>query len=214
MTDYVIFDLDGTLIDSMPIWENLGSSLLQLYGVVPSEAVANEVRSLSLLDAIELFRIHFPDLPAPEELIEKLSLIIHDSYAYDVPLKSGMKAYLEKLSGKGVRMCIATASPAANVHVALKRLDILHHFEFILTEGEFGAGKESPGIFLECARRFGAVPAQVTVFEDALHAVLSAKAAGFNVIGVYDESSADAAELMKATCDRYIRSIRELEDLS
>ena len=214
MTDHVIFDLDGTLIDSMPIWENLGSSLLRLYGVVPSEAVASEVRSLSLLDAMELFRIHFPELPAPEELIEKLSLLIHDSYAYDVPLKPGVKDYLEKLARKGVLMCIATASPAANVRVALKRMDILHHFEFILTEGEFGSGKENPGIFIECARRFGAAPSDVTVFEDALHAALSAKAAGFNVIGVYDLSSAEVETLMKETCDRYIRNFNELEDMS
>lgn len=214
MTDYVIFDLDGTLVDSMPIWENLGSSLLSLYGVVPSQAVANEVRSLSLLDAMALFRVHFPNLPAPEELIEKLSLLIHDSYAYDVLLKPGVKPYLEKLSQAGVRKCIATASPGVNVKAALKRLGVLDHFEFILTEGEFGSGKEDTGIFLECAKRFGAAPSQVTVFEDALHAALSAKAAGFNVIGVYDKSSADVAELMKETCDRYIRSFNELEDLT
>lgn len=213
MTDYVIFDLDGTLLDSMPIWENLGSSLLRLYGVVPTEAIAKDVRSLSLLDAMELFRIHFPDLPSPEELIEKLSLLIHDSYALDVPLKPGVKACLEKLSNAGVRMCIATASPGVNVRAALERLGILAHFEFILTEGEFGSGKERPGIFLECARRFGAAPHQVTVFEDALHAALSAKAAGMSVIGVYDESSAEVESLMRETCDRYIRSFSELEDI-
>ena len=158
-------------------------------GVEPPKTLSSVLKTMSLQQCAEYFRREFGLTYTVPEIMEQINRLVEEEYFYKVPLKPGVKEYLDFLSGTGVRMCIATASEQIHVEAALKRLDVLHYFEFILTCTQIGFGKDNPEIFLTAARRLGAAPGQITVYEDALHAIKTAKAAGFRTAAVYDEYS-------------------------
>ena len=101
-------------------------------------------------------------------------------------------------------MCVASASPPDLIHAALNKFKMLDFFEFICSTEDGFADKRSPDIFLYCAERFGAEPAEIAVFEDSLSAVKSAKAAGFHIIAVYDKTSEKYQEEIKSLADRFL----------
>jgi len=207
---YAIFDLDGTLLDSMWVWENIDLAFYKKYGLSPAPGFRDRVRSLSVRKAAELLNATFCLGKSSGDIIIEISELGKDDYQNKVEAKPLVRETLERLRGEGVRMCVATASVRANAEAALSRLSLLHYFEFLITGDEVGSGKDNPEIYLKCAERLGARPGEVTVFEDALHAAATAKRAGFRVVGVYDRSAdADAPEMRKI-CDRYIMDFGEL----
>ena len=131
--------------------------------------------------------------------------MIKDKYLYEIGLKKGVEDVLKEFRKRGISMCIATASDKECAVAALKRLGVLPYFDFVLTADEVGVGKTSPEIFLESVKRFNAPKEQVAVFEDSLHAVETAKRAGFFVVGVFDRLFVPGRSGYKL-CDRYIRT--------
>lgn len=209
---YYIFDLDGTLLDSMAIWENIDVLFLKRYGINPTTDLRNRIKIMSIRESAELFRETFKLAPKVEAIMSEIAELCRVEYSYHIQLKPYVLPFLVKLSQLGTRMCIATTSSRFNAQAALERLGILKYFDFILGSEDVSAGKEEPDIFLECCAWFGVLPDEVTVFEDALFAVRTAKKAGFRVVGVYDESTRKDSDEIRRTCDRYIHHFGELED--
>ena len=118
-------------------------------------------------------------------------------------LKPGAREYLEKLRGRGVRMCVATNTARRLVEGLLGRLGVAGYFEFILPCAEFGSGKAKPDNFFECARRLGARAAETCVFEDAPHALRTAGEAGFMTVAIFDRSYAADEEKMRKMANVY-----------
>ncbi|WP_101911494.1 HAD family hydrolase [Marasmitruncus massiliensis] len=207
---YAIFDLDGTLLDSMQVWRNLGKNYLLSRGVRPPENLLEILKTQTLGESADYFRNDLGLSGTVEEILNGIHEMITREYAETIQAKPFVRDYLEKLHTYGQKLCIATATPANLAVLALKRLGLLQYFSFILDCGEAGSGKNSPDIYLQAAGRLGASIEACTVYEDALHAIKTAKTAGFYVIGVQDASASQDEAEIRMLCDRYIRSYKEL----
>ncbi|MBD3110061.1 HAD family phosphatase [Bacillus sp. AGMB 02131] len=210
MRKYVIFDLDGTLLDSMYIWKEAGALFLKEKGIEAPKDLYEQLKAMSLEQAANYLKQQFHLSLSDAEIIAGIKAVVEKQYTDYVSLKPFVRDYLKRLNDRHIRMCIVTASEYEHAEAALQRLGILDCFDFIVTCSQAGIGKDNPVIFLKVAERWGAQPHEVAVFEDALHAVETAKTAGFFTIGVYDESAQDDQEEMKRIADLYINDFYEV----
>lgn len=195
---YAIFDMDGTLVDSMPFWKHLASEYLQSKGIlaVPAD-ILEQIKPMTMSQSAALFKQEFG---LTGDIESEMNAMMEDHYRSDIPLKPGVFEYLQ--AHRDVRMCVASATAEHLMRSCLDRLGVLHCFEFLLSCESVGAGKDSPAVYLEAARRLGAEPAGIAVYEDALYAIRTAKNAGFYVVGVQDPSA--DAEAVRAAADEFI----------
>jgi HAD superfamily hydrolase (TIGR01509 family) len=206
-----IFDLDGTLLDSMAIWDNFGADYLKSKKIVSPDDLYQTLKPMSLLQAVDYFKESFQLNDTAEEMIQQFSDIIGVKYKQEVTLKPHVAEFLEVLKNRNVRMCVATATDRKQAEETLKNLGVAHYFSFILTCTEVGSGKDHPEIFEQALKRLGTDKKETVVFEDALHAIMTAKEAGFRVIGIHDFSAEEDAERIKKVADSYIHSFAECE---
>lgn len=204
---YAIFDMDGTLIDSMVFWKNLATEYLTSKGILQIPAdILEQIKPMTMSESAALFRREFG---LTGDVEAQMNEMMEDHYRNDIPLKPGVWEYLENLHRQGVRMCVASATAEHLMESCLTRLGVRQYFEFLLSCETVGAGKRSPLVYQEAARRLGAVPGQIAVYEDALYAVQTAKAAGFHVVGVYDDSAADSWQAIEQESDEVILNWEE-----
>lgn len=203
--DFAIFDMDGTLIDSMKYWHNLGLECLRSYGVTADvSSTLEEVVTMTTSESSALFVERFSLAASPKELEDEMTQTMAGHYKNDIPLKSRTLPYLRWLRSKGVRMCVASATAEPLMKDCLARLGILDMFEFALSCETLGTDKSEPVIFLEAAKRFGAYPQEVSVYEDALHAMKTAGKSGFHVVAVYDDEAAENWDESRRIADEWI----------
>lgn len=206
----VIFDMDGTILDSMREWDALSSNHLISLGVTPPEDLNNAVKELSVEDSLNYLMNRFGLWKSKEELSLQLREQIHIMYRDRVELKPYALDYLLKLKNEGIPFCIATATPRDYAVEALTRLGIADLFKFVICEDDVGKDKHSPELYLESARLLGTKPHETVVFEDAAYAARTAKDAGFIVYVIEDTSFISKKEDMLRFCDKYIVSFKEL----
>ncbi len=188
---FAIFDMDGTLVDSMGYWTHLGAEYLRAKGFArPPEDLWDTMKALTLPQTAEWFVRDLGVAGTADSVAAELNAVMADHYRRDVPLKPGAKEYLAALRARGADMCVATNTPAPLVRACLSRLGVLDMFRFCISGDEVGAGKDRPDIYLAAARRLGGPPQDVAVYEDALFALRTAKAAGFYTVGVFDDQCA------------------------
>ncbi len=199
-----IFDLDGTILDSMPVWEDAGERYLKRLGVTAEADLGTKLFSMSMREGADYLKGRYRLSFTIDEIIGEINGIIRDFYIYEVPLKPGVKQFLTDMKEYGIKMTLATASDREVVIKALERLGIHRLFDGIFTCGEVGTGKTKPDIYYEAAKFMGLAPKDIWVFEDALYAVITAKEAGFVTVGIYDETSRDEQERIREVCDSYL----------
>ena len=205
-----IFDMDGTLTDSMPVWDGVWAEFLRRRGIAPDPDITSKYKALTLLQAADYYRVNYGIAGTPEEICADVNALVREGYGR-VGLKPGVPGYLRRLRDRGVPMCVATNTARELVEYVMGRLRILEYFDFILPCAEFGSGKAKPDIFFECARRLGAAPGETCVFEDAPHALRTAHDAGFLTGAIWDSSYAADEPLLRSLADRYFRSFDELD---
>lgn len=211
MTPFAIFDLDGTLIDSMIYWEISDHEMLTSRGVVYDRVATTEAtKALNVREAMQYWLDHFDIPDTLEELLAEANARITHAYATQVPLKPHVLEYLDALKAQGVRMCVATSSGLAQVEVVMRRLDLWDRFEFVISAEDVGRGKEFPDIYLQAAQRMGARPEECTVFEDSLTAVKTAKGAGFSVVAVWDQCAVSSGKEISEAADCYVMDMGQL----
>ena len=205
----VIFDVDGVLLNSMPVWENLGELYLRHLGIEAEKDLGTKLYTMSLEQSAEyLTETYHLDL-APEQVIAGVNREVKDFYASRVPLKEGVRQYLNEFNEKGVPMVIATTGDRQNAQAALKRLNVLRFFQGIFTCSEIGSSKNEPDIYYAAALQLDTDPGQTLVFEDAYHAIRTAKKAGFKTVGVYDRANdRDLAHIWN-TADIYLPEFQD-----
>lgn len=197
MIKAAIFDVDGTLFDSMPFWMNAGKNFLQSLGSTTTEDLGNVLLSMSLEEGAEyLVKNYLPNMTA-SEVLGGIVDVMNDAYKNLIPLKKGAKNLLKKLSQNNIPVAIATATDRSLLEVALKRLEISEYINQIFTCSECKTTKSVPDIYLKACDALGATSEQTVVFEDTLLAVSTACDAGFIVAAVKDLASAKDYEQIK-----------------
>ena len=204
-----IFDFDGTLFDSMFIWDSAGEMYLRSLGVEPKPGMKDAVNALSLYQAACYFREEYGLPLSPEEIMAGINRTVEDFYIHEVKPKPGVRDFLERMQQNGISMGIATASDRYQIEAALRRCGMEHYFDAIFTCTEVGHGKDEPHIFRAAMSHFGGDPGNSLVFEDALHAIRTAKSAGFTVAAVYDPSETHQ-EGIRGLADFYIEDFRRI----
>ena len=199
---FAIFDMDGTLIDSMVFWKNLATEYLNSKGVreIPAK-ILERIKPMTISESATLFQGTFG---LTGDIESEMNAMMDDHYRKDIPLKPGVREYLQRLHARGTRMCVASATAEYLMDVCLTRLGVRDYFEFLLSCETVGAGKRSPIVYHTSAQRLTAMPQKIAVYEDALYAIETAKAAGYYVVGVYDDSAADSWQAVKEMADEII----------
>jgi HAD superfamily hydrolase (TIGR01509 family) len=203
----IIFDADGTLLDSMSMWATVEADYLRSLGLKPRPDLVRALRSLSLNEVAMYFQSEYGVRKSLEEINSEKNGMIEEFYYKKAQLKEGVVPVLEALSARGVKMCIATATDKYLVEAAIERCGIMGYFGKIFTCGEERTSKSSPDIFFTAAAFLGTETRNTLVVEDALYAMKSAKGAGFPVAGVYDQTSDDEQDEIKELCDFYWETV-------
>lgn len=206
-----IFDFDGTLFDSMFIWENVGEIYLRSIGKEPKHSIREAVRTLSLYQSACYFKDEYDIDLSVEEIMAGINQTIEHFYLYDVQPKAGVIPFLEELKRRDISVCIATASDRYQIEAALERCSMTGFFDAVFTCTEVGHGKDEPEIFRKAMEYFGTDRSATVVFEDALHAIQTAKRDGFTVVAVFDNSEKRQSEIRELS-DGYIADFECLEE--
>lgn len=205
----LLFDLDGTLIDSNGIWVDVDLHFLSRYGLELTEEYAYTVGHSIFPVAAAFTRDYYRmDRTAEEIMAEWLSLA-GDAYAH-VALKPGAREFLARCAGRGERMALVTACVPALCRTALEVHDLEGYFEDLVFVQELGVEKRDPAAFRMTLDRLGAAAAECVLFEDSPGACAAAQSVGIQAVGVYDEFYAKFQDGMREKCDRYILSFTEL----
>ena len=210
MVKGAIFDLDGTMLDSMFIWDTFGEEYLKTLGIEPRENLAETFKTFTLEQAAEYYREHYGVTLSVSEIVNEINNMVSEIYRTKVNLKPGVKEFLKMLYDNGVKMCVATVTDRHLVEVTLKRLGVIEYFSEIFTCASVGNSKEEPHIYREAQKYLGTPKKATVVFEDALYAIKTAKTDGFITVGVFDEHEENQKEL-KMMADCYIENYSEFE---
>ena len=202
---FAIFDMDGTLVDSMVYWERLATEFLESKGVREvSPSILEQIKPMTMTESAALFIREYGLPGTAEGVAAEMNAMMDEHYRKDIPLKSGVQEYLEALRRKGVTMCVASATAEELMAACLSRLGVAQHFSFLLSCETVGIGKNRPDVYLESAKQLGAEPAEIAVYEDALYAAETAKSAGFYTVAVWDDSNQLHWETLTALTDEVI----------
>jgi len=208
----VIFDLDGTLVDSMWIWDEISESYLQNKGVVKPDNLEYEINHLSFQQTAEYFRNNFNLSETVEEIMSEINDLAFENYKNKVRLKPGALEFINALKSKGIKLGIATSNSLPLLDAVLESNGISHIFETITTTSEVDKPKNYPDVYLLAAERLSVSPEHCIVFEDILAAVKGAKSAGMKVVAVYDKYSAHQKSQLCITADKYIDNFMEIKE--
>lgn len=207
----LIFDFDGTLADSMWVWDDVDRRFLDRRGIPFTTDYGETIAVLGFEGGADYTIEHFGLDEKPEDIIEEWKELAGDRYSTDVMLKPGAKDYLRYCKAQGVPLAIATSLQRRLLEPALENNGVLDLFDTLCVCDELQCGgKSNPTVYLEAAHRIGVAPENCAIFEDVVTAARSAKQTGAYVIGVYDAHKQQATEELKSTVDRFITGWEEL----
>ena len=199
-----IFDLDGTLVDSMWVWEKIDIEFLKAREIQTPKNLMSEICHLTFEQTANCFKSRFNLLESTQEIMDEWNAMAYDHYKNDVKLKPGAKELLLTLKKLNIKIALATSNCRQLLEITLKSNGIFDLFDIISTTDEVSRGKDFPDIYLLSAKKLNVAPNECIVFEDILKAVYGAKLAGMHVVGVKDHFSQSESKQIKECSDRYI----------
>ncbi len=204
-----IFDFDGTLFDSMPLWKGLKFEFFESLGITLTDKDRKDFSGLFLMDAIPLAKQRFEFKESKQELFEMFFELLSEKYLEKALPKNNIIPFLEKLKNIGVKMGIATATGEAALIPLLQKFNMLQYFSAIYSTYTVGAPKSQPSVYDVVLAQLGVDKSSTWIFEDALYAAKTAKQSGYNVVGIFDNSEKNPQEL-KEIADIYISDYNEI----
>ena len=205
-----VFDLDGTLLDSMHIWHDVDEEFFRRRNLKVTPEYIEIIKNMHLGAAAVYTKEKYNIQESVEEIVEEWLDLCTQGYLNDVDLKEGVFDYLKMLHDNGIKMAFATASEKQVCEGVLKKHQIFDFFETFAYVSEINIGKTEPDIYNLAAERMGLTAQDCVVFEDIIEGVRGAKKGNFTVCGVYDKSSAKDEEEIRTVADYYIKSFKEL----
>lgn len=205
-----LFDLDGTLVDSMWMWGAIDVEYLGKFGLTCPPDLQKAIEGMSFSETAAYFKKRFALEASLEEIKADWVSMSIEKYRSQVPPKPGTEAFLSWAAKQNIKMAVCTSNGREMVDAVLSSLNLARYFDCIITGCEVAAGKPSPDIYLEAARRMKVSPEECAVFEDVPAGILAGKRAGMEVFAVEDEYSLGMEEEKRALSDFYIRDYREL----
>ncbi|WP_411679631.1 HAD family hydrolase [Clostridium thailandense] len=199
-----IFDMDGTLIDSMWVWSKIDEEYLKKKNIQLPNDLKKDIEHMSFSEVAQYFKDRFNITDSIEEIQNEWNEMAFYQYAHKVKLKPGAKEFLTLLRSRGIKIALATSNSKSLTEVALKKNDIYHFFDSITTTDEVLRGKDFPDVYLLAAEKLSIAANNCVVFEDILPAIKGAKAAGMTVIGVHDAYSEYQKDDIINLSDMYI----------
>ncbi|MDE6182334.1 MAG: HAD family phosphatase [Eubacteriales bacterium] len=206
----VIFDLDGTLLDSMGVWDNIDKTFFKKRNLQKQEDYSKNVQGLTLEEIAKYIIETYKLEESIEDIAKEIEELAYEQYKNNVKLKKGAYEYLVYLMEKGIKIGIATACEKKLYEVCLKNNKVYDFFNAIVDIKCVEKGKEFPDIYLLCAKEIGVEPKDCIVFEDILKAIYGVKKAGMKAYIIYEEYNNDDREEIFKECDEYITDFREM----
>ena len=208
----VIFDLDGTLVDSMWMWRNIDMEFLAERNLPYEEDLQDKIEGMSFTETARYFQEYFKLTETLEELKQIWNEMAIEKYRHEVPLKEGAGEFLEYLKENNIKMGIATSNSSELVQAVDDAHGLSRYISCVITACSVNKGKPAPDVYLEAARQLHVNPGDCLVFEDLVKGMEAGKNAGMRVCGVEDDYSLGQRERKRKTCDYYIRSFLEIFD--
>ena len=205
-----IFDMDGTLIDSMTQWRKLNVEFVRSHGITPTPEQEDDMFSLSGSKVVGYYKETFGIEADFNDLLVKACAGMAAAYRAGMPLKPGTQDYLARLRARGVKCVVCSASPCNLVLLALNRMNLTKDFDLIYSTELIGGHKGEAAFYDRLCEMIGEKKEDCVMFEDALYAMEGARKAGLGVIGITDDTNAVVREQLKTLCDRVIDSYDEL----
>lgn len=198
-----IFDVDGTLMDSMWVWQQAFKRFLLAHDAQLESAKIDRLFTMSLGESGEFFRKELNLAESPAQLSSEIAAYAREAYLADTQLKPQVPEFLGALAAAGVQMVILTSGEAQIVQEVLTKLGVAQYFSRIYAATNEGITKREPTLYLRAAEFMGVTPAQTCVFEDAVYAVTVAKKHGFHTVGIADSHSADQQAELRTAAEVY-----------
>lgn len=207
----IIFDIDGTLADSMWIWTNIDDLFLAKYNLKEPEGFHKGMEGKSYSETAQYFLDLFPELPhTRQELEDEWHEMAFELYTKELHLKKGAYAFIQKMHEQGVKLGIATSNSRELAEGVLKNNGVLEYFDAVWTADEAMAGKPAPDVYLKAAESLQVAPERCLVFEDVPNGILAGKRAGMKVCAVDDPFSKPQEALKRELADYYIQDFDEV----
>lgn len=207
----IIFDLDGTLLDSTGMWGQVDHKLMAYYGREVPPDLSERVQRMSIEEFSHFFVEEFSLPTTPERIAKQVSDMVAEEYRELLPLKPHAMELLDWLDGQNIVYSVATATYGELAAAALKRLGVWERLQFLITEQDAGAPKSQPQIFQQAAQKLHLGRRQIAVAEDSLYALQTAKRAGFFTVGVYDNASQPVWSEICATATVHVQDLLEMK---
>ena len=208
--DAAIFDLDGTLLDSMWVWEAVDRAFFAARGMDMPGDYVQTILSMTFRETAEYTVRRFVLDESVEAIMDEWNRMSFDVYREEVKLKPGARIYLEALRARGVKLGVATAQTLPLMHTVLESNGIVELFDALCSTDEVPRGKTHPDIYLLAAQKLGAEPERCIVFEDVLKTLRGIRAAGMQACAVWDAASAQDWDEMTRRFDLHIKGFEEL----
>ena len=203
-----IFDVDGTLLDSLSIWDTVAEDYLRSLGIEPRENLAETFKTFSLEQSAEYCRSVYGVKQSVKEIMDGIDAMMETFYRQTAPLKPGAAEFLRALAQNGVKMAVATATDRHLIEAALTRCGVRAYFLDMFTCTSVGKSKNEPNIYRAAREALGTKKEDTWVFEDAYHAAKTAADDGFPVAALFDASE-DEQDALKKTAKLYLRSFED-----